>query len=193
MSPSDPLREALRGVLVAAVSLGHGAAGGVDSLQCRVFATLYALLGDHPVDQRGRCRSCWGPGVVLGLRRRHCRVYGEASVWLQQPEWFLRYRLISELGLTNLSPAQGRVTPTAAGGVADGTGVVPWFEPGPPSERFQTPAVSPLLPPHRFHGAGRPDSTHGGIGERPPNAPDPAVFHSTIRPPTAANLRGAPC
>ncbi|MGH3763771.1 MAG: hypothetical protein ACRDS0_37030 [Pseudonocardiaceae bacterium] len=166
MSPNDPLREVLRGVLCAAVESGPGAVGGVGSLQCRVFATLYALLGAHPVDRRGRCWSCRRPRAVLGFRRRHCRVRGEARVWLQHPEWFLRSRLISELGLTDLLPAQGSANPTAAGDVGDDTDVVDPSDPR--SERFQTPAVSPPLAPRRFPRAGRPDPAPRCIPSRSP-------------------------
>jgi hypothetical protein len=65
----DPLRAALRGVLLAAVESGPIAAGGIDSIQRRACAVLYSLLMDHPVDQRGRCQSCRRPGVVFGFRR----------------------------------------------------------------------------------------------------------------------------
>ncbi|MGH3589785.1 MAG: hypothetical protein ACRDZY_16110 [Acidimicrobiales bacterium] len=171
MSPNDPLRGALRDVLIAAVESGPGAAGGIGSLQCRVFATLYALLGAHTVDQRGRCWSCRRPGAVLGFRRRHCRVHREATLWLQQPEWFLRTRLISELGLTDLPPAQGSTNPTAAGEVEDDTDVMPRIEPDPsdpPGEPFQTPTVSPPLPPRRLPRERRSDPTPRCIPGRSP-------------------------
>ncbi|MGH3779667.1 MAG: hypothetical protein ACRDRO_03280 [Pseudonocardiaceae bacterium] len=171
MSPNDPLRGALRDVLIAAVESGPGAVGGVGSLQCQVFATLYALLGAHPVDGRGRCWSCRRPGAVLGFRRRYCRVHGEASVWLQEPEWFLRSRLIRELGLTDLPPAQGSTNPTAAGDVGGDTDVVPRIEPDlsdPRSEPFLTPTVSPPLPPRRLPRVGRSDPTTRCIPGRSP-------------------------
>ncbi|MGH3871545.1 MAG: hypothetical protein ACRDSR_08550 [Pseudonocardiaceae bacterium] len=135
MSPKDPLREVLRDVLSAAVDLRAGAVGEISSLQYRVFATLYVLLGAHAVDRRGRCWLCRRSGAVLGFRRRRCRVHGEASVWLQQPEWFLRSRLISESGLFDLPPAQGSPTPTAAGDVGDGIDVVLRIEPDPSDPR----------------------------------------------------------
>lgn len=81
----DPLRAALRGVLLAAVKSGPDAAGRIYSIQYRACAALYALLVAHPVDQRGRCRLCRRPGAVFGFRRHHCRVHDEARVWLQQP------------------------------------------------------------------------------------------------------------
>lgn len=112
MIHDDPLREVLRGVLVAAVEPGPGTAGGMDSIQSRACAALYALLMAHPVDRRGRCRSCRRPGVVvLRLGRRRCRVHGQARFWLlQQPAEFLSSRLASELGLTPLPPAQHGAT-----------------------------------------------------------------------------------
>ncbi|MGH3925386.1 MAG: hypothetical protein ACRDTT_21435, partial [Pseudonocardiaceae bacterium] len=66
MISDDPQREALHGVVVAAMESSTGAAGGVDSIQSRACAALYALLMAHPVDRRGRCRSCRRPGAVLG-------------------------------------------------------------------------------------------------------------------------------
>lgn len=112
MINDDPLREALHSVLVAAVEAWPGAAGGIDSIQSRACAALYVLLMAHSVDRRGRCRSCRRPGTVLGLRRRRCRVHGEARFCLlQQPAEFLRSRLVCELGLTDLPPVQSSVTP----------------------------------------------------------------------------------
>ncbi|MGH3692414.1 MAG: hypothetical protein ACRDRX_00135 [Pseudonocardiaceae bacterium] len=148
MSPNDPLREVLRGVLCAAVESEPGAVGGIGSLQCRVFATLYVLLGAHAVDGRGRCWSCRRPGAVFGFLRRHCRVRGEASVWLQQPEWFLRSRLISELRLSDPPPAQGSPTPTSAGdaGVGGDTDAVPRTEPDPGDPRSKRSGPRPSRP-----------------------------------------------
>ena len=56
-------------------------------------------------------RACRRPGVVPGLGRRRCRVHGQARFWLlQQPAEFLSSRLVSELGLTPLPPAQRGAT-----------------------------------------------------------------------------------
>jgi hypothetical protein len=173
MSPRVPQGghdDLLRAALRAAVQSGPGGAGGIDSIQHRACAALYALVMAHPVDRRGRCRSCRRPGAVLGFRRRHCRVQGEVRVWFEQPEWFLRSLLVSELGLTDLPPAQGSATPTAAGDPGD-TDVLPGIEPDPSdprSEPVQTPAVPPPLPPRWFPRVGRPDpETHGGAGDDP--------------------------
>ncbi|MGH3755272.1 MAG: hypothetical protein ACRDRP_21770, partial [Pseudonocardiaceae bacterium] len=67
MVDDDPLHQALHGVLVAAVASGPGGPSGIDSVQSRACAALYALLVAHPVDRRGRCRSCRHPGAVLGV------------------------------------------------------------------------------------------------------------------------------
>lgn len=81
MSPSThQVNEALRGALLAAVRPGPGAQEEIDSILHRAGATLYSLMADHPVNQRGRCRSCRRPGAVLGLRRRRCRVHGKAQM-----------------------------------------------------------------------------------------------------------------
>ncbi|MGH3833206.1 MAG: hypothetical protein ACRDRS_22695 [Pseudonocardiaceae bacterium] len=75
-------------VLAEGIRAGLGA-DGVGSVRCRVSGALYAVLKDHPVDERGRCRSCRRPGAVLGLRRRRCAVHLAAHYWLRQPDWIL--------------------------------------------------------------------------------------------------------
>ncbi|MGQ0776775.1 MAG: hypothetical protein ACT4NY_20540, partial [Pseudonocardiales bacterium] len=90
----------LRGLLVETVQAGRRAAGGIGTVPCQAIAALYMILMNHPVDRRGRCRSCRRPGALLGRHRRRCRVNGEASVWLHQPAEFLRGQLARELGLT---------------------------------------------------------------------------------------------
>ena len=67
------LRETLRGAMGAAVGSERGD-GGIGSIPWRASAALYALLGAHPVDRRGRCRSCHGLRALLGRGRRICRV-----------------------------------------------------------------------------------------------------------------------
>jgi prevent-host-death family protein len=61
-----------RGVLLAAVESGPDAAGEIDSIQYGACAALYALLVDHPVDQRRRIavalRST--PGYHNGVTER---------------------------------------------------------------------------------------------------------------------------
>ncbi|MGH3886294.1 MAG: hypothetical protein ACRDSZ_06955 [Pseudonocardiaceae bacterium] len=80
----DVLRGALHQTTAQA---GPGAVEGVGSIVYRGSAVLYLLLLDHPIDRRGRCRSCRGPGAVIGLRRRPCRIHLRASYWLlRQPD-----------------------------------------------------------------------------------------------------------
>jgi hypothetical protein len=79
-------------VLAEGVRAGLGAEARIGSLQCRVSGALYALLLTHPVDERGRCRSCRRPGAVFGFRRQRCGVHREASHWLCQPDWLLYSR-----------------------------------------------------------------------------------------------------
>ncbi|MGH3987302.1 MAG: hypothetical protein ACRDTZ_08285 [Pseudonocardiaceae bacterium] len=180
------LCERLRGVLVDTVLAGHGAEG-IGSVPSQASAALYALLRGHPVDRWGRCRSCRRPGAVLGFRRRRCRVHAETRFWLlQQPTEFLHSRLVCELGLTDLSPAQSSATPTAAGDPGD-TDVLPGIEPDPSDPRtepVQTPAVPPP-PSRRYPRAGRPDLTRGGVEvysddprsrRVPPDDPSPPAY-----------------
>lgn len=115
MSPSvhqisyDLLHQGLRAVLLEAVE--SGAADLIELIEVKACAALYGLLLDHPVDRRGRCRSCRRPGALFGWRRRRCRVRIEASFWLHQPDHtFLLSRLTDELGrppLRSGSPRAG--------------------------------------------------------------------------------------
>ncbi|MGH3874262.1 MAG: hypothetical protein ACRDSR_22635 [Pseudonocardiaceae bacterium] len=52
---------------------GPGVVEEVDSILYRLSAVLLMVLLDHPIDRRGRCRSCRRPGVMIGLRRRSSR------------------------------------------------------------------------------------------------------------------------
>ena len=142
---ADPLPEALRSVLVAAAQPGSGGEG-IDSVQYRAGAALYALLADHPVDRRGRCRSCRRPGVVLGLRRRPCRVRSKAQMWLHLPGKLLQSFLVSELGLIPMPPACEGETPGAVSEWGD-TDALPATAGDPPTGPVQSPAMpSPLSP-----------------------------------------------
>ena len=62
------------------VRAGPGALGRVGSIRYRASAVLYLLLLDHPIDWRGRCRSC--PGMMIGVRPRPCQIHFRASDWL---------------------------------------------------------------------------------------------------------------
>ncbi len=101
MNPTDyraghqHICELLRGVLRDAVQAGPGAAGGIGSVECQAVATLYLLLMDHPIDPRGRCRSCRRPGAVFGLRWRRCRVHAKATLCLHHLDEVLLLRLLT--------------------------------------------------------------------------------------------------
>lgn len=95
---NELLRETLGTVLLAAVRAGPGVAQGISSVQCRAVAALYLILLNHPIDRRGRCRSCRRPGAVFGRRYRRCRVHSWVDFWLRQPdERVLLGHLVSEL------------------------------------------------------------------------------------------------
>lgn len=90
----EMLREVLRNI----VQTGSGAANEIGSVPNRAVAALYMLLMAHPVDRRGRCRSCRYPGAMFRSRWRRCRVHREASVWLYQPADFVASQLTRALG-----------------------------------------------------------------------------------------------
>lgn len=101
------LLAALRDVVLAAVTSRPAADGGTASIQFRACAMLYLLLNDHPLDRRGRCRSCSRPGAMLGQRHRKCRIHAKARLWLRQPDDVVLHHLASEL---NHHPALVRGT-----------------------------------------------------------------------------------
>lgn len=106
--------DTLHGVLRQFAEARPGAGEEIGSMLCRVSAVVYTLLLDHPIDRRGRCRSCRGPGPLIGLRRRPCRIYLRASYWLlrQPDEAILRSHLGDDLGLrTMLAPGAETSTP----------------------------------------------------------------------------------
>jgi len=124
------LREALRGAMGVAVGSERGD-GGIGSIPWRASAALYALLGAHPVDRRGRCRSCRGLRALLGRGRRVCRVLVVARFYLHQPKDILLSLLASELRQhttpppsTEAAPEPGRA-PGAILGDPDATDVLP--------------------------------------------------------------------
>lgn len=98
------LLRTLRGVLLPAVQPRPGSQQRIDSTLHSACAALYSLLVDHPVDRRGRCRSCRPPNSVLGLRRRPCRVRAKAELWLHLPAELRHSFLASELGLPPTVP-----------------------------------------------------------------------------------------
>jgi hypothetical protein len=92
----DPLCQMLRKVLVDAAQAGQGAAGGIGSVPLRACATLYELLLEHPVDQRGCCQSCRRPGSMFGLRWRPCKVHAKATLCLRQLDEVLLLDVLDE-------------------------------------------------------------------------------------------------
>jgi hypothetical protein len=107
------LREMLRRFLVAEMQSSCGA-GQCGRVVCGAVAALDSLLAAHPVNRRGRCRSCQRPGW-LGRRRRVCMVYVEARYWLRQPTDRVQAHLASELGVDLAPPPEGR-SPLLTGG-----------------------------------------------------------------------------
>jgi hypothetical protein len=93
------------------VHAGPDAVDGPGSIRYRASAVLYLLLLDHPVDRRGRCRSCRRSGAVIGLRRRPCRVHARANYWLlRQPDHTLLPFLANEV--EGSAFPQGATSPT---------------------------------------------------------------------------------
>ncbi len=92
----DLMCRVLRRVLSDAVQAGPDAAGGIGSIECQAVATLYMLLMDHPIDPRGRCRSCRRPGAVFGPRWRRCRVHAKATLCLHQLDEALLRRFLAD-------------------------------------------------------------------------------------------------
>lgn len=109
----DLLRESLRDDPVAAVESGNGSLGH-ESVHFRASAALYALLGDHPIDRRGRCRCCYGPRALLARRRRFCRVYLVARYYLHQPDDLLLDNLARALEQSDF-PGRGGYSTGGAG------------------------------------------------------------------------------
>lgn len=98
----DLLCEVLRTLLQEVVR--SGARDQIGSIPFRASAALYALLMNHPIDRKGRCRSCRRPGALLGRRRRRCWVYLSAHFYLRQPGEFLLAHLAAETELRIPSP-----------------------------------------------------------------------------------------
>lgn len=143
----DLLRESLRDDLVAAVESRHGSLGH-DSVHYRASAALYALLGDHPVDRRGRCRCCHGLRALLGRRRRLCHVYVAARYYLCQPDDLLLDNLADELEQDNRPPrGGGHASPAPCSRTSAASSSHP-----PSTQSPQSPAVAlPLLPDGGHH------------------------------------------
>ena len=167
------LRDALRDALLAAAETAGGGSG-IGSVPYWASAALCALLGVHTVDQRGRCRSCRGRRLLLGRRRRMCRVLIAARLYLLHlPDELLMRHLAGELDQPDL-------VERLVGDSDAATEVLPRIDDvqaGPPPEGRQTPAVSPWPAPGGSPRAKRLDPDHGGAGENTPDAPGLAVLH----------------
>ncbi|MGH8574850.1 MAG: hypothetical protein ACREX8_20135 [Gammaproteobacteria bacterium] len=100
----------LRRFLVVAVESPRGV-GGCDQVVCGAVAVVDSLLAAHPVDRRGRCRSCRYPGW-LGRRPQVCVVFLQAHYWLRQPAHRVQAHLASELGV-DVAPPPGAGDPEA--------------------------------------------------------------------------------
>jgi hypothetical protein len=150
------------------VRAGPGALERVGSVRYRASAVLYLLLLEHPIDRRGRCRSC--PGVMIGLRPRPCQIHLRASDWLlhHPDEALLLSHLARELGT-------GRVPPRAAAGTPHRSGLtvrartdrgdidmLPLLAGESRTDPSQTPAVPFPPPPHEVRETGRPDPLSPG-------------------------------
>jgi hypothetical protein len=172
------LCEVLGGVLIEVVESAQvlvsivESESAVGSVEVRAVAALYELLRDHPVDRRGRCRSCRRPGGVIGLRRRRCRVHRTAHFYLHHPDdaFFLSH-LANEVDVPAPTlagvGAQERTVGTAGSYGPEDTDVLPVLGTDPddlPTD-LQPPAVSPsAFLPGGFPGARQPVPDHGGAG-----------------------------
>lgn len=133
--------EALR----EAVRAGLGAVGQVGSIRYRASAVLYLLLLEHPIDWRGRCRSC--PSVMIGLRPRPCQIHFRASDWLlHHSHEVLLSHLAREFGAGSV-PSYG----------AAGTSRWPGLTVRGRTDLSQTPVVPFPLPVRELRTAGPPD------------------------------------
>jgi hypothetical protein len=164
---------------------GPGAPDSGGSIRYRASALLYLLLLGHPIDERGRCRSC--PGLMTGLRARPCRIHGKASdLLLHYPdEALLLAHLAEELGASRVPPGSAAGTPHWPGLIVTAR-TDPGGTDGPPRlageshpDPSPTPTVPFSLPPDEALKKGRSDPNHGGAEVHPAGArcavphPDP--------------------
>lgn len=154
----------LHEVLLNVVRDGLGAKGRIRLAQFKAVAVLYGLLLEHPVDGRGRCRSCRRSDGLLRGGRRRCRVYMKAAFWLHQPDVaFLLSQLAHELGLTAAPPpTTGDAPGHLQASDPEDTDTLPTI-----AAASRTLALPPPPRPRSSHEAGRPDPTHGGTGDDP--------------------------
>lgn len=171
------VREALRETMRA----GPGTLGRIGSIRYRASAVLYLLLGEHPIDWRGYCRSC--PGVMTGLRPRPCQIHFRASDWLlHHSDEALLPHLAREFGAGTVPSLGTAGTPHQPGLVVRAR-----TDPGDIDELSRiagesrtAPAVPFPLPVHEFREAGRPDPPSPGSLR-----PAKITVHGTVFPPIA--------
>jgi hypothetical protein len=175
------------------VRAGPGAVERVGSIRYQASAVLYLLLLEHPIDRRGRCRSC--PRVMIGLRPRPCQIHLRASDWLLRypDEALLLSHLARELGAGSVPSPGAAGTPHRSGLTVRARtdprdiDVLPKTTGEPRIDPPQTPAVPSALPVRE---AGGLDPTHGGTGVHPdgprfrrvppPDGPPPSPGRSLV-------------
>jgi hypothetical protein len=164
---------------------GPGARDGGGSIRYRASALVYLLLLEHPIDERGRCRSC--PGLMTGLRPRPCRIHGKASdLLLYYPdEALLLAHLAEELGASRVPPGSAAGAPHWPGLIVKartdpgGTDGPPRFAGESHPDPLPTRAVPFWLPPGEALTTRRSDPPHSGAEVHPAGArfavphPDP--------------------
>ncbi|MGH3916624.1 MAG: hypothetical protein ACRDTC_24910, partial [Pseudonocardiaceae bacterium] len=126
--------ELLRRVLRPVLASGHAGVSGVLGVEQRACAGLFTLLLDHPIDRRGRCRSCRRPGAIFGRRWQRCGVYRSAGLWLRQPH----------IGILLRTLAHDLDTPTPP--LSADTDVLPRIA-ADPTDPSSAPHQSPTSPP----------------------------------------------
>lgn len=153
------VREALR----ETVRAGPGAGERVGSIRYRASAVLYLLLLEHPIDGRGRCRSC--PGVMIGLRPRPCQIHLRASDWLlHHPDEALLSHLARECGAGSVLSLGAAGTPAWPGltvrarTAPDDIDVLSHLAGGSRTDPSRTPAAPFPLPVPEVREAGRLDA-----------------------------------
>ncbi|MGH3933331.1 MAG: hypothetical protein ACRDTF_25520 [Pseudonocardiaceae bacterium] len=156
--------EQLRRILRPVLASGREGDGGVLGVEQRACAGLFALLLDHPVDRRGRCRSCRRPGAVFGRRWRRCGVHRTAGHWLQEPHVGVLLRTLAHELDAPVPPP-----PISADPDTDALPRIAADPTGPRGTHHQSPVISP--PPSPPSGdaprAEWPDPDHGGARPTP--------------------------
>lgn len=179
----DLLRELLRDGLAAAAESSHGNRGH-ESVCYRACAALYALLGDHPIDRRGRCRCCRSPRALIA-RRRFCRVYLVARYYLHQPHDVLLHNLACELEPSRFPHRGGDDASSRRRGAGDpdATEVLPRISSGSADSHEHPMRTSSALCPYSACGVGlaeRTSQARGGAGDEVPDASGFAALHPKV-------------